>query len=161
MTEIIPDKSYWLLEISEYATEHTEEGGVEGSLKMEKLNVLVRQKLIELGHVKTDWELMMKPFGPTDAGGLSRMLKKYHLLDIIELEKIRDEPILYKITQKGKKIKYGLDLFFSKISSNTYSIKERIEKDVLEENITKSGNQLAETPEIQKLKHQEIRGKKI
>jgi hypothetical protein len=161
MTEIIPDKSYWLLGILEYASENTEEGGVKGSLKMEKLNVLVRQKMIKMGHEEDNWELMMKHFGPTDPGGLSRMLQKYHLLDIAELEKIRDETIIYKITQKGKKIKYGLDLFFSKISRNTPSIKEKIEREVLEENITRSGNQLVKTPEIQKLKHQEIRGKKI
>lgn len=161
MTEIIPDKSYWLLGILEYASENTEEGGVKGSLKMEKLNVLVRQEMIKMGHEGDNWELMMKPFGPTDPGGLSRMLQKYHLLDIAELEKIRDETLIYKITQKGKKIKYGLDLFFSKISSNAPLIKERIEKEVLEENITKSGNQLVKTPEIQKLKQQEIRGKKI
>ena len=161
MTEIIPDKSYWLLGILEYASENTEEEGVKGSLKMEKLNVLVRQKMIEMGHEEDNWELIMKPFGPADPGGLSRMLQKYHLLDIAELEKIRDETLIYKITQKGKKIKYGLDLFFSKISSNAPLIKERIEKEVLEENITKSGNQLVKTPEIQKLKQQEIHGKKI
>ena len=161
MTEIIPDKSYWLLGILEYASENTEEGGVKGSLKMEKLNFLVRQKMIKMGHEGNNWELVMKPFGPTDPGGLSRMLQKYHLLDIAELEKIRDETLIYKITQKGKKIKYGLDLFFSKISSNAPLIKEIIEKEVLEENITKSGNQLVKTPEIQKLKQQEIHGKKI
>jgi len=161
MIEIIPDKSYWLLEILEYASENTEEGGVKGSLKMEKLNVLVRQKSIEMGYEKANWELMMKTFGPADPGGLSRMLQKYHLLDLVELERIRDETIIYKITQKGKKIKYGLDLFFSKISSNIPSIKEKIEKEALKENITKSGNELVETAEIQKLKQQEIRGKKI
>lgn len=161
MIEIIPDKSYWLLGILEYASENTEEEGVKGSLKLEKLNVLVRQKMIKMGHEEDNWELMMKPFGPADPGGLSRMLQKYHLLDIAELEKIRDETLIYKITQKGKKIKYGLDLFYSKISSNVPLIKEKIEKDVLEENITKSGNQLVKTPEIQKLKQQEIHGKKI
>ena len=80
---------------------------------------------------------------------------------IAELEKIRDETIIYKITQKGKEMQYGLDSFYSKISSNIPLIKKRIEKEVLEENITKSGNQLVKTPEIQKLKQQEIRGKKI
>jgi hypothetical protein len=33
--------------------------------------------------------------------------------------------------------------------------------EIFGENITKSGNQLVKTPEIQKLKQQEIRGKKI
>lgn len=161
MTEIIPDKSYWILGILEYASENTEDGGVKGSLKMEKLNVLVRQKMIKMGHEVDNWELMMKPFGPADPGGLSRMLQKYHLLDIVKLEKIRDETLIYKITQKGKKIKCGLDSFYSRISNNVTLIKEKIEKDVLEENITKSGNQLVKTPEIQKLKQQEIHGKKI
>ena len=64
MTTILPDKSYWLLELLEYASENTEEEGVKGSLKMEKLNVLVRQKMIEMGHEGDNWELMMKPFGP-------------------------------------------------------------------------------------------------
>ena len=74
MIEIIPDKSYWLLGILEYASENTEEEGVKGSLKLEKLNVLVRQKMIKMGHEEDNWELMMKPFGPADPGGLSRML---------------------------------------------------------------------------------------
>ena len=44
---------------------------------------------------------------------------------------------------------------------STVSILNVDRGEIFGENITKSGNQLVKTPEIQKLKQQEIRGKKI
>ncbi|PKP60892.1 MAG: hypothetical protein CVT88_01685 [Candidatus Altiarchaeales archaeon HGW-Altiarchaeales-1] len=156
MKEKIPPKDYWMLSILDVAEKQTEEKGVKGKLKMEKTSVLVRQELTRLGY--ENWDLLRNFRGPTDPG-LSRLLQSFHDLSIVELEKIRDETITYKITKKGKNIYNSIDSFYNKINPNFKKIKEEI-NGMLQRNIKKSGNELLELEEIQDLK-KKLLGKKL
>lgn len=149
MKDNSPPKDYWILDILDIASEETEEGGVKGRLKMDKLAVLVRENLDE--DVKGEWSIISDFRGPRDPG-LTRLLQTYSDLDLTELEKMRDETILRKITKKGEKYFHSLDRFYQKISPRVAESKENIDKEVLEKDIDKTGEELVETDEIQELK---------
>lgn len=145
-----PSKEYWILDILETASDNTEEGGVKGRLKMEKLSALVREDIDEKG--RPEWGMIADFRGPRDPG-LSRLLMSFDDLDLVELEQMRDETLLRRITAKGRSYFASLDRFFNKIDPDFEEEKERIESDVIDENVDKSGNELVELDEIKELKN--------
>ena len=155
--KITPQKDYWVLNILDVASKQTEERGVKGSLKMEKISVLVRENLEKFGY--ESWDLIRNFRGPTDPG-LSRLLQAYRDLDIVELERMRDGTLVYKIANKGKNFLKSLDSFFNRIDPNFEKTKKKINEKVLHNNIKKSGNELVNLKEIQELKKR-VLGKKL
>jgi len=155
--KITPQKNYWILDILDVASKQTEDKGVRGSLKMEKISVLVRENLAQFDY--GNWDLVRNFRGPTDPG-LSRLLQAYHDLDIIKLERIRDGTLVHRITDKGRTFLKSLNSYFSKIDPNFEKAKKEINENILQHNIKKSGNELVGLKEIQDLK-KKILGKKI
>lgn len=144
-----PSKEYWVLDILETASEDTEEGGVKGRLKMQKLSALVRENIDE--EDRPEWNMISDFRGPREPG-LSRLLMSFDDLDLVELEQMRDETMLRRITEKGRGYFESLDRYFDKMDPDFEEEKEAIENDVISENVDKSGNELVETDEIQDLK---------
>lgn len=144
-----PPKEYWALHILETASEETEEGGVKGRLKMQKLSALVRENMDE--EERPEWNMISDFRGPRDPG-LTRLLRSFDGLDIVELEEMRDETLLRRITEKGRGYFESLDRFFDKMNPDFEEEREEVEDEVLAEHIDKSGNELVETEEVQDLK---------
>lgn len=144
-----PPKEYWALDILETASEETEEGGVKGRLKMQKLSVLVRENMDE--EERPEWDMISDFRGPRDPG-LTRLLRSFDDLDMVELEEMRDETLLRRITEKGRGYFESLDRFFDKMNPDFKGEREEAEDEALAEHIDKSGNELVETEEVQDLK---------
>lgn len=144
-----PSKEYWVLDIINTASDEGEDKGVKGKLKMEKLSTLVRENIDE--QERPEWSLISDFRGPRDPG-LSRLLASFDDLDIVELEEMRDQTLLRRITKKGKRYFKSMDRFHKKVNPDFEEKKERVEKNAIRENIDKSGNELVETEEIQELK---------
>lgn len=144
-----PPKEYWALDILETASEETEEGGVKGRLKMQKLSALVRENMDE--EERPEWDMISDFRGPRDPG-LTRLLRSFDDLDMVELEEMRDETLLRRITEKGRGYFESLDRFFDKMNPDFEEEREEVEDEALAEHIGKSGNELVETEEVQDLK---------
>lgn len=142
-------KEYWVLNILESASEKTEEGGVKGRLKMQKLSVLVQEDLDDRDNM--EWNTISDFRGPRQKG-LSRLLMSLDELDMAELEQMRDETTLRRITKKGRDYFQSLDKFLNKMDPEFEEKRNSIEDDTISENIDKSGNELVEKEEIQDLK---------
>lgn len=148
-----PSREYWVLDILETATEESEDEGVKGRLKMEKLSVLIRENIEEEN--TSDWDLISDFRGPRDKG-LTRLLRSFDDLDIVELEQMRDDTLRRRITGKGREYFESMDRFFSKMNPEFEEEKEEIDEEVISENIDKSGEELVEMEEIQDLKDNEL-----
>lgn len=144
-----PSKEYWVLDILETASQENDEGGVKGRLKMQKLNALVQENIEE--EKKPSGKLISDFRGPRDKG-VTRLLKSFEDLDIVELKEARDGTLRRRITEKGKVYFESLDRFFSIIGPDFEEEKEKIEEEVIAKNIDKSGEELVETEEIQEMK---------
>ncbi|HII02002.1 TPA: hypothetical protein HA351_10270 [Methanosarcinaceae archaeon] len=157
--EPMPDKTFWLFDIVDFAENELREEGVVGKLKLEKLNVKVREELRKDELYIGQWDLAINFRGPVDPG-LSRLLDKYQKLELFELEKFQNKSVKYSLTEKGKKFKQGCERYFSKINPNFHSSLDRVHI-MLSKEINKSGKELVETSEeIQEMK-KEILGEKI
>lgn len=144
-----PSKEYWLLDILETASEESEDDGVKGRLKMQKLSVLVQENIEE--DKKPEGKMISDFRGPREKGA-TRLLKSFHDLDMVELEQMRDETLRRRITEKGREYFESMDQFFRKMNPGFEEEKEEIDEEVISENIDKSGEELVETEEIQDLK---------
>lgn len=155
---IHPTKNYWVLDILDVASKETDEEGIRGSLKMEKISALVRENIGKSGYGK--WNLVRNFRGPTDPG-LTRLLHTYKDLDLIELKRRKEDTLTHKITEKGKKIKNSFERFFRNVDEDFENTKEKVDREVLRKHIEKSGNELVKMEEIQELKKEEPLGKKL
>ncbi|WP_255335538.1 hypothetical protein [Methanosarcina sp. KYL-1] len=157
--EPMPDKTFWLFDLVDFAENELHEKGVVGKLKFEKLNVKVREELRKEDLYIGQWDLAINFRGPVDPG-LSRLLDKYQKLELFELEEFQNKTLKYSLTEKGKKFKQGCEKYFSRINPNFHSALDRVHI-MLSKEINKSGKELVETSEdIQKMK-KEILGEKI
>ena len=155
---IFPDKIYWIFDIVEFAEQALPEESLIGKLKLEKLNVKVREELKE-DSIYDQWSFVRNFRGPTDPG-LSRLLDKYQKLELFELEEIQNRTIKYKLTEKGRNFKQGYEKYFSKINPDFQCINNRVHT-MLSKEINKSGKELVETSdEIQEMKKKFL-GEKI
>lgn len=157
--ELLPEKNFWLFDIVDFAESELPEKGIVGKLKLEKLNVKVREELRSENLYTDNWELTINFRGPTDPG-LSRLLDKYQKLELFELTKFKNKSVQYNLTQKGKKFKQGYDKYFSKVNPNFYNITNRVHMMLLKDG-TKSGKKLVETSEEIKEMKKEILREKI
>jgi len=157
--KINPDKTFWIYEIIDIAESNTHEKGIIGALKFEKLNVKVREELRKNNISVTEWDLIRNFRGPTEPG-LSRMLDKYQKLDLIELQELENRTVKYIFTDKGRNFKRGWDKYIFKINPKFQELKFNI-KNMLINEIKKSGKELVETSDEIKVMKNEILGKKI
>ncbi len=155
---LFQNRNYWVLEILDYSTKSIDDG-VSGKLKMEKLSVEVREELIKQGY-ENPWRLIRNFRGPTEPG-LSRLMICFQKLGLIEIEQIKNQGVKYLITEKGIKVKNGLDKFFSKINPIEIQIKEIMEDRVLKKWINKTGNEIVESSEIIQDMKKENLGKRL
>ncbi len=157
-SRVFPDKTYWIFDIVEFAEQVLPEESLIGKLKLEKLNVKVREELKE-DDIYDQWTFVRNFRGPTDPG-LSRLLDKYQKLELFELEEIQNRTVKYKLTQKGRNFKQGCEKYFSKINPDFQCISNRVHT-MLSKEINKSGKELVETSEeIQEMKKKFL-GEKI
>jgi hypothetical protein len=155
----LPDKTYWIFDIIDFAERELPEESLIGKLKLEKLNVKVREELKQDNLYTDQWTLVRNFRGPTDPG-LSRLLDKYQKLELFELEEIMNKTVKYSLTNKGKKFKQGCEKYFSKINPNFQNINDKVHT-MLSKEINKSGKELVETSEeIQEMKKKFL-GEKI
>lgn len=155
----LPDKTYWIFDIIDFAERELPEECLKGKLKLEKLNVKVREELRQDNLYTDQWTFVRNFRGPTDPG-LSRLLDKYQKLGLFELEEIRTKTVKYRLTNKGKKFKQGCEKYFSIINPNFHHINDKVHI-MLSKEINKSGKELVETSEeIQEMKKRLI-GEKI
>ncbi len=157
--ELLPHKTFWIFDIIDFAETNASEKGVIGALKLEKLNVKVREELRKNDFYIEGWDLIRNFRGPTYLG-LSRMLDKYQKLDLIELQDIENRTIKYTLTEKGRNFKHGLEKYTSKINPVFQELKESVNNMLLKE-IHKSGKELVETSDEIKEMKKEILGKKL
>lgn len=156
--EFLPEKNFWLFDIVDFAECGLPERGIIGKLKLEKLNVKVREELRKEDLYTDNWELTINFRGPTDPG-LSRLLDKYQKLELFELKKIKNKSIQYNLTEKGKKFKQGYEKYFSKVNPNFNNVSDRVHAMLLED-MTKSGKKIVETSEeIREMKKEILREK--
>ncbi|MDY9925431.1 hypothetical protein [Methanosarcina sp.] len=157
--ELLPEKNFWLFDIVDFAESGLPEKGIVGKLKLEKLNVKVREELRRENLYTGSWELMINFRGPTDPG-LSRLLDKYQKLELFELKKFKNKSVQYNLTEKGRKFKQGYEKYFSKVNPNFHNITNRVHTMLLKD-IVKSGRELVETSEEIKEMKKEILREKI
>lgn len=158
-SRVLPDKTYWIFDVVDFAEKVLPEESLIGKLKLEKLNVKVREELRQENLYTDQWTFVRNFRGPTDPG-LSRLLDKYQKLELFELEEIKNKTVRYKLTQKGKKFKQGYEKYFSIINPDFQSINYRVHT-MLSKEINKSGKELVETSEeIQDMKKR-LLGEKI
>lgn len=156
---VLPDKTYWILDIVEFAERVLPEEGLVGKLKLEKLNVKVREELRQDNLYIDQWNFVRNFRGPTDPG-LSRLLDKYQKLELLELEEIKNKTVKYRLTQKGRNFKQGCEKYFSLINPDFRAINDQVHN-MLSKEINKSGKELVETSEeIQEMKKKPL-GEKI
>lgn len=150
-SKVLPDRTYWIFDVVDFAESVLPEESLIGKLKLEKLNVKVREELRKDNLYTDQWVFVRNFRGPTDPG-LSRLLDKYQKLELFELEEIKNKTVKYKLTQKGKKFKQGYEKYFSIINPNFQCINDRVHT-MLSKEINKSGKELVETSEeIQEMK---------
>lgn len=157
--ESLPEKNYWLFEIVDFAENKLPEKGIVGKLKLEKLNVKVREELRKENLYTDNWALTINFRGPTDPG-LSRLLDKYQKLELFELRKYNNKSIKYNLTEKGRKIKQGYEKYFLKVNPKFNNITNRVHT-MLSKDMEKSGKKLVETSEEIKEMKKEILHEKI
>jgi hypothetical protein len=156
---VLPDKTYWIFDIIDFAERELPEKSLIGKLKLEKLNVKVRGELRQDNLYTDQWALVRNFRGPTDPG-LSRLIDKYQKLELFELEEIMNKTVKYRLTNKGKRFKQGCEKYFSKINPNFQNINDKVHT-MLSKEINKSGKELVETSEeIQEMKKKFL-GEKI
>ena len=115
-SRVFPDRTYWIFDVVEFAERVLPEESLIGKLKLEKLNVKVREELRQDNLYIDQWTFVRNFRGPNDPG-LSRLLDKYQKLELFELEEVKNKTVKYRLTQKGRSFKQGYEKYFSQNKS--------------------------------------------